>query len=63
MGGGVRASGRRGGVREIKEAIAVVRLELAKHQPDIVDSMLGWDGVCRYVVAMLWFLLCFVAKF
>ena len=40
------------GVREIKEAIAVVRLELAKHQLDIVDSMVGWDGICRYVVAM-----------
>ena len=40
------------GVREIKGAIAVVRLELAKHQLDIVDSMVGWDGICRYVVAM-----------
>ena len=40
------------GVREVKEAIAVVRLELAKHQLDIVDSLVGWDGICRYVVAM-----------
>ena len=40
------------GVREIKEAISVVRLEFAKHQLDIVDSMVGWDGICRYVVAM-----------
>ena len=40
------------GVREIKVAVAVVRLELAKHQLDIVDSMVGWDGICRYVVAM-----------
>ena len=40
------------GVREIKEAISVVRLELAKHQLDVVDSMVGWDGICRYVVAM-----------
>ena len=37
------------GVREVKEAIAVVRLELAKHQLDIVDSLVGWDGICRYV--------------
>ena len=40
------------GVREIKEAISVVRLEFAKHQLDVVDSMVGWDGICRYVVAM-----------
>ena len=40
------------GVREVKEAIAVARLELAKHQLDIVDSLVGWDGICRYVVAM-----------
>ena len=39
-------------MREVKEAIAVVRLELAKHQLDIVDSLVGWDGICRYVVAM-----------
>ena len=40
------------GVREVKEAISVVRLELAKHQLDIVDSLVGWDGICRDVVAM-----------
>ena len=40
------------GVREVKEAIAVVRLELAKHQLDILDSLVGWDGICCYVVAM-----------
>ena len=40
------------GVREIKEVISVARLELAKRQLDVVDSMVGWDGICRYVVAM-----------
>ena len=37
---------------EGSQGIAVVRLELAKHQLDIVDSLVGWDGICRYVVAM-----------
>ena len=42
------------GVREVKEAIAVVRLELAKHQLDIVDSLVGWDGTWMPTLFAKW---------
>ena len=46
------------GVREVKEAIAVVRLELAKRQLDIVDSLVGRLGrhlsLCRRYAQPSW---------
>ena len=40
------------GVREIKEALAVLRLELAKAGLDLVDSLVAWEAASRYVTAM-----------
>ena len=40
------------GVREVKEGIATIRLELAKENCDLQDSLAGWEACARYVVAM-----------
>ena len=40
------------GVREVKEALAVLRLELAKAGLDLVDSLVAWEAASRYVTAM-----------
>ena len=40
------------GVREVKEALAVLRLELAKAELDLVDSLVAWEAASRYVTAM-----------
>ena len=40
------------GVREVKEGIAVIRLELVKENCDLQDSLAGWEACARYVVAM-----------
>ena len=40
------------GVRELKEAIAVLRLELRKAGVDVVNSLIGWEASSRYCVAM-----------
>ena len=40
------------GVREVKEALAVLRLELGKAGVDVVNSLVGWEASSRYVVAM-----------
>ena len=40
------------GVREVKEALAVLRLELEKAGVDVVNSLVGWEASSRYVVAM-----------
>ena len=39
-------------VREVKEGIATIRLELAKENCDLQDSLAGWEACARYVVAM-----------
>ena len=40
------------GVREVKEGIATIQLELAKENCDLQDSLAGWEACARYVVAM-----------
>ena len=40
------------GVREVKEALAILRLELRKAGVDVVNSLVGWDASSRYVIAM-----------
>ena len=40
------------GVREVKEALAVLRLELAKAGLDLVDSLVAWEAASSYVTAM-----------
>ena len=40
------------GVREVKEALAVLCLELAKAGLDLVDSLVAWEAASRYVTAM-----------
>ena len=40
------------GVRELKEAIAVLRLELRKAGVDVINSLIGWESSSRYCVAM-----------
>ena len=39
-------------MREVKEALAVLRLELAKAGLDLVDSLVAWEAASRYVTAM-----------
>ena len=36
----------------MKEALAVLRLELGKAGVDVVNSLVGWEASSRYVVAM-----------
>jgi len=38
--------------REVKEALAVLRLELARAGLDLVDSLVAWEAASRYVTAM-----------
>ena len=40
------------GVRELKEGLAVLRLELGKAGVDVVNSLVGWEASSRYVIAM-----------
>ena len=40
------------GVRELKEGLAVLRLELGKAGVDVVNSLVGWGASSRYVIAM-----------
>eukprot|EP00435_Cladocopium_sp_Y103_P006153 s4710_g2.t1 len=40
------------GVREVKEGLPVLRLELAKAGLDIVDALTAWEAAARYVTAM-----------
>jgi len=35
------------GVREVKEALAVLRLELAKAGLDLVDSLVAWEAASK----------------
>ena len=36
----------------MKEALAVLRLELGKAGVDVVNSLVGWEASSRYAVAM-----------
>ena len=40
------------GVCELKEAIAVLRLELRKAGVDVVNSLIGWEASSRYCIVM-----------
>ena len=40
------------GVRELKEGLAVLRLELGKAGVDVVNSLVGWEASSRYVITM-----------